>query len=153
MAEFVDVMKTARRMCKSMDKCYVCPLHGLFDECCLQINKPYYYVDSYLARYEADIMKWGAENPESRYPTWQEWNDLNFPDADDYITPCDFMPKKKVEALMGKKCINLNCSQCIKFPIPADIAQKLGVKPIKVTLPNGVAANCTETTTAERDDK
>lgn len=126
MAEFVDVMKTARRMCKSMDKCYVCPLHGIFDECCLQINKPYYYVDSYLARYEADIMKWGAENPESRYPTWQEWQQKNFPDSLYNLIPCEFM------AMDNEKCLSYyrDCKKCANQPIPADIAQKLGIKPV-----------------------
>ena len=124
MAEFVDVMKTARRMCKSMDKCYVCPLHGIFDECCLQINKPYYYVDSYLARYEADIMKWDAENPELRYPTWREWQQANFPDASLFIQPCTFT------GVTGGYCSRHNCHECAEHHIPADIAKKLGVKPI-----------------------
>lgn len=130
MAEFFEVMKQARRMCNEMDECEVCPLYDGFSECCLLSDGSLCHMDSDFARYEADIMKWAAENPESRYPTWQEWNDLNFPDSDDYNTPCGFMPKKKVEALMGKKCINLSCSQCIKSPIPADIAKKLGIQPI-----------------------
>ena len=130
MAEFVDVLKMARRMCESIDKCGDCPLMDASTELCYLDKYPKEYNDKDFIRHEAAIMKWAAENPEVRYPTWQEWNDLNFPDSDDYNTPCGFMPKKKVEALMGKKCINLSCSQCIKSPIPADIAEKLGIQPI-----------------------
>lgn len=125
MAEFVDVMKMARRMCKSIDDCGDCPIFTLC------------YFDKYLKEYngdlvqqEAAIIKWDAENPELRYPTWREWHSMNFPDAEDYITPCGFIPRQKVEALMGNKCIDLDCSQCIKLPIPADIAKKLGIQPI-----------------------
>ena len=131
MAEFVEVMKQARRMCGSIF-CDNCILSRNSDEMCIWEDAPARLTDEVIAEIEAKTLQWAAErleHPESRYPTWQEWNDLNFPDSDDYNTPCGFMPKKKVEALMGKKCINLNCSQCIKSPIPADIAEKLGIKP------------------------
>lgn len=126
MAEFFDVMKQVRRMCASIS-CNNCILPRWSDEMCIWEDAPWGFTDEVIAEIEAKTLKWDAEHPELRYPTWQEWNDLNFPD---YITPCGFMPKKKVEALMGKKCINLNCSQCVKLPIPADIARKLGVQPI-----------------------
>ena len=129
MAEFFEVMKQTRRMCASVS-CNNCILPRHSDEMCILEDAPVKLTDEEIAEIEAKTMKWAAENPEVRYPTWQEWNDLNFPDSDDYNTPCGFMPKKKVEALMGKKCINLSCSQCIKSPIPADIAEKLGIQPI-----------------------
>lgn len=129
MAEFVEVMRTARRMCNEMDECEVCPLYDGFSECCLLSDGSLCHMDSDFARYEADIMKWGAEHPEVRYPTWQEWHSTNFPDFEDYITPCNFMPMQEVEALMGKRCADIRCYQCIKLPIPADIAKKLGIKP------------------------
>lgn len=129
MAEFSEVMKQVKRMCGSIS-CDNCILPRSSDEMCIWEDAPAKLTNEEIAEIEAKTLKWAVENPEVRYPTWREWNDLNFPDADDYITPCGFMPKKKVEALMGKKCINLNCSQCIKLPIPADIAKKLGIQPI-----------------------
>lgn len=126
MAEFFDVMKQVRRMCASIS-CNNCILPRWSDEMCIWEDAPWGFTDEVIAEIEAKTLKWDAEHPELRYPTWQEWNDLNFPD---YIAPCGFMPKKKVEALTGKKCINLNCSQCMKLSIPVDIARKLGIQPI-----------------------
>ena len=80
--------------------------------------------DEYKRRAEA------VGSAKTRYPTWQEWYSTNFPNFADYITPCNFMPMQEVEALMGKRCADLRCCQCIKLPIPADIAKRLGVQPI-----------------------
>ena len=99
MAEFFDVMKQVRRMCASIS-CNNCILPRWSDEMCIWEDAPWGFTDEVIAEIEAKTLKWDAEHPELRYPTWQEWNDLNFPD---YITPCGFMPKKKVEALTGKK--------------------------------------------------
>lgn len=72
MAEFVEVMRNAKRMCNDMDECEVCPLYDGFNECYLLSDWALCHMDTDFARYEADIMKWGAEHPEVRYPTWQE---------------------------------------------------------------------------------
>lgn len=123
MAEFVDVMKTARRMCKSIDDCADCPLTDLC------------YFDKYLKEYdgsliqqEAVIMKWDAENPELRYPTWREWQREHFRDAAIMIRPCEFMSDADARCFdyMGAHC----CSDCANQPIPADVAKKLGIQPI-----------------------
>ena len=127
MAEFVEVMKQARRMCNEMDECEVCPLYDGFSECCLLSDGSLCHMDSDFARYEADIMKWGAENPESRYPTWWEWQKNNFPNADDPMYPCSFIGTKDANC-KGQSA----CTQCSNQPIPADIAQKLGIQPITV---------------------
>lgn len=129
MAEFVDVLKMARRMCKNVDACDDCPIYDSLSRYC-KLSRPLFSSDSDFAKCEAAIMEWGAENPELRYPTWQEWHSTNFPDFEDYITPCNFMPMQEVEALMGKRCADLRCCQCIKLPIPADVAKKLGIQPI-----------------------
>ena len=119
MAEFVDVMKTARRMCKSIDDCADCPLTDLC------------YFDKYLKEYdgsliqqEAVIMKWDAENPEVRYPTWREWQWEHFPDAANMIYPCEYISWADAHC-----CSKKDCSDCRCQPIPADIAEKLGIKP------------------------
>ena len=119
MAEFVEVMKQARRMCKSIDDCADCPLTDLC------------YFDKYLKEYdgsliqqEAVIMKWAAENPELRFPTWREWQREHFPDGAKMICPCEYISWTDAHC-----CTNEDCSDCRNQPIPDDIAQKLGIKP------------------------
>ena len=130
MAEFMEVMRTARRMCIEMDECEVYPLYDGFNECCLLSDGPLCHMDSDFARYEADIMKWAAENPEVRYPTWREWQQDHFPDAANIMHPCAFMRISDVH------CCDFStpnrCRNCANQPIPAEIAEKLGVKPIPI---------------------
>lgn len=128
MAEFFEVMKQTRRMCWSVS-CNNCILPRRSDEMCILEDAPANLTDEEIAEIEAKIMKWAAENPEVCYPTWREWHSTNFPDFEDYITPCNFISKESVERSMGKRCVDLKCCQCIKLPIPAEIAEKLGIKP------------------------
>ena len=128
MAEFFEVIKQIRRMFWSAS-CNNCILPRRSDEMCILEDAPAKLTDEEIADIEAKTMKWAAEHPEVRYPTWQEWYSTNFPYFEDYITPCNFMPMQEVEALMGKRCADLRCCQCIKLPITADIAKKLGIKP------------------------
>ena len=75
---------------------------------------------------EKHIMQWAAEHPEPVYPTWKEWRDKNFSNNDAPMWPCTFETKEYL------KCKNfIRCEQCINTPIPAHIAAKLGIKPIK----------------------
>lgn len=127
MAGFVEVMRTARRMCNDMDECEVCPLYDGFNECCLLSDGPLCHMNSDFARYEADIMKWAAENPENRYPTWREWQKENFPDTDSPMYPCSFIGTANANC-----AVQNSCAKCSNQPIPADIAQKLGIQPIPV---------------------
>lgn len=124
MAEFVEVMKQARRMCNEMDECEVCPLYDGFSECCLLSDGSLCHMDSDFARYEADIMKWAAENPEVRYPTWREWQREHFRDAAIMMRPCVYI------SYTDAHCRDYeDCGDCVNQPIPADIAEKLGIKP------------------------
>ena len=70
------------------------------------------------------LRKWAAEHPEQRYPTWNEWQHSMFPDANGKIIPCSFASVDKFG------CDGLLCEECREQPIPADIAEKLGIKPI-----------------------
>ena len=122
---FVEVMKQARRMCKEMDECEVCPLYDGFNECCLLSDGPLCHMDSDFVRYEADIMKGAVENPEFRFPTWHEWANEQFPDADKGMRTCAFISKERANCMAQD-----TCNDCRNQPIPADIARKLGIKPI-----------------------
>ena len=120
MAKFVEVMRQAKRMCESFrDGCRECPI-GDADElgCGITVTPGMDYEEV-----ERRVMQWAAEHPESVYPTWDEWQNSVFPDAGRYIMPCEFESKNRF------KCKEKTCHQCINEPIPADIAEKLGIKP------------------------
>jgi hypothetical protein len=61
--------------------------------------------------------------PELVYPTWEEWQKEKFPDASSSMHPCCFGPCERFDD--GSN----DCGNCMERPIPADIAEKLGVKP------------------------
>lgn len=129
MAEFMEVMRTARRMCISMGNCEEnCPLHDTFSECSWLHNSPEDINENNLAKCEAAIMKWAAENPELRYPTWDEWQQEHFRDGANMIRPCEFMSRADAHCFVHMYADG--CRDCANQPIPADIAQKLGIQPI-----------------------
>ena len=70
------------------------------------------------------LRAWAEEHPAPRYPTWDEWQHSMFPDASVKMMPCSFTSKDKLG------CRGLICLDCRKQPIPADIAEELGIKPI-----------------------
>lgn len=115
MAEFQEVMRQRTRMCKSYSKCGNCGL-DVFSSCS-------HYPDDKLEMAERIIMDWAAAHPEPRYPTWKEWAETNFDDAYIMILPCAFTTCPIIE----RKCSK---AECVNTCIPADIAQKLGIKPI-----------------------
>lgn len=133
MAEFVEVMRHRKRMCDAPGSCAKCPL-----------NAPSLHLLTMCERYmtlkpeEAEklIMAWAAEHPEPKYPSWNEaWKQL-FPKAylnnstlfDTVNAPClqHFLP------MPDCKCPDGGCAECLDRPIPADIAEKLGIKPLEV---------------------
>jgi hypothetical protein len=116
MAEFQEVMRHANRLCGGFENCRECPIEeiGLCGA-----------IDCNAAKAERIIMDWAAANPESRYPTWREWQSATFPDAGSNMRPCAF----------GLSCDGVSCLQCPDRTIPADIAKKLGVEPIREDKP------------------
>ena len=130
MAEFQEVVKQAKRMCKSNGcTCNSCLLLDEKDECrhrdAIYNETPEDWKLDKLAEIERIVMDWAAEHPEEIYPTWKEWQDTNFPNNDSLILPCIF----ESEEYFGCK-LEIECEKCINKPIPADIAEKLGIKPI-----------------------
>ena len=121
MAEFQEVMKQAKRMCKEFgNDCAGC---GLASSHCPLGPIPE-NMDADFANVERIIMNWAKKHPEPRYPTWEEWHTENFPNAAARVYPCVFADSKSF------RCMNHGCDTCRDFPIPADIAEKLGIKPI-----------------------
>ena len=121
MAEFTEVMRQAKRMCTAhggMCNSRNCPLDN-GEACRLAADQD----GEDYSDVERIIMSWAAEHPEPVYPSWKEaWDEL-FPQATNI--PCP-------EIYFGVKCCDVddNCDVCKDNPTPADIAAKLGIRPI-----------------------
>lgn len=91
---------------------------------CIWEDAPSMFTDEVIAEIEAKTLKWAAENPEVRYPTWREWQQDHFRDAESMVRPCVYI------SYTDAHCRDYNdCGDCANQPIPADIAEKLGIKP------------------------
>lgn len=122
MAEFQEVMRQWKRRCEHCDakedaRCYV---HGYT---CEAFNKMKDCTNFKFV--EEDIMKWAEEHPEPVYPTWREWLiKLGIVSFDvDFRALLDTRPTTLANTV--KAYINEEGSK----PIPADIAEKLGLQP------------------------
>ena len=120
MAEFSEVMRHVKRMCEAQEDCDECPVCNALDCVCVIAD----LIELDLEKMENIVMQWSAENPEPKYPTWQEWHESEFPKSARPICPLNFM---------GSEVCNewQDCSDCRERRIPANIAKKLGVKPIE----------------------
>lgn len=121
MAEFKDVHRNMVRMCDAMraedNGCAPCPLDGI---CAKFITLS----EDAIATIERVVTQWAAEHPEPVYPSWEEgWKQL-FPNGID--TPCP----SEYDAKYGHDCLKLSCLNCKRRSIPAEVAEKLGIKPI-----------------------
>ena len=119
MAEFNEVVKAFNRMDETFSRnCKECPMPGQNIGQCrkLLFDDP--------ETYGHIVMHWAAEHPEPQYPTWKEWQKINFPDAQFTIFPCEF---DRGTTFGCPRCGP--CNVCRAQPIPAEIAEKLGIKP------------------------
>lgn len=113
MAEFQEVVKQWRRMCAG----HVCDnREGDVLICPLTIKHSGYPCDytvtdlsqEAVAQVEDIVMTWAAEHPEPMYPTWGEW-------------------LMEIGILKGNKATGFSINYDVH--IPADIVEKLGLKP------------------------
>lgn len=115
MVKFQEVIRQFHRMCKSGNciEIKTCPLMKKPNaESCIM------YAFENPCDFENIVMAWAAEHPEPVYPTWLEWlESLGFGIAyrDGYDTN-------------GVDGWAFSFNEAEK-PIPADLAQKLGIKP------------------------
>lgn len=122
MSEFTEVMRQARRMCETFcDACSKCPIGNANElECGIT---PTSEMD--FKEVERRVMQWAAEHPEPVYPSWEEgWRQI-FPDAK--YTPC---PGNFGIKYIVPDCAYRACTDCKSNPMPAEVAEKLGIKPI-----------------------
>lgn len=117
MTDFVQTMKDWRRMCNKYFKgknwvCNkTCPMYA-FEVCSKPMNKyptPLEIGDDLAHEIECVIMTWAAEHPEPVYGTWLEF--IKRFETGERKSDNDFI------IWMGTT------------PIPANIAEKLGLKP------------------------
>ena len=107
MAEFAKVAHEWVRMCKvysDAGDCMKCPM--VTNPICGCMSDDNGASEKDIAKAEADIMSWAAEHPEPVYPTWYGW-----------LT------------MMGAVTSSDDLWMDLQQPIPADIAQKLGIEP------------------------
>lgn len=121
MAEFAEVIKQAQRMCNEMS-CEDCPLEDVLEACPIGDTS----FNAGLASMEKLVMDWAAQNPEPKYPTWFCWQNDVFRNHGLEICPKSF----GVDCPYNNVPTGHECDICRNRPIPAYIAEKLGVKPI-----------------------
>lgn len=132
MAEFQEVVRQIKRMCDSHGaSCHGCTLKEKSGLCTLVHDDefiPEDWEEIKAAEIEMVVMHWAANNPEPRYPTWNEWYKATFPNSNYHTVPCPSMFYKICET--SNYHGEVECYECKNQPIPADIAEKLGIKPI-----------------------
>ena len=114
MAEYIEVMKQKKRMCNST-LCCKCDIFHLSGE---DISNCSQFILNNPSKAETIIMTWAAEHPEPVYPTWAEWLNSIGVIISDRPFPTLNIPVYVYQA--GKKMVE---------PIPANIAEKLGITP------------------------
>lgn len=102
-------MKQKKRMCNSI-LCCKCDIFHLSGE---NISNCPQFISNNPGKAEKIIMAWAADHPEPVYPTWVE-----------YLVGIGVIPHEirleTADALMDTHLLK---------PIPADIAEKLGLQP------------------------
>lgn len=127
MSEFTEIMRQAKRLCAAHDStCSTnnCPLDS-GEACRLSVDLD----GEDYNELERIIMDWAAEHPEPVYPSWAEgWRQI-FPEADIRRALC---PEVFGDKYRCDWCYDDNddCDECLERPMPAEIAEKLGIKPI-----------------------
>lgn len=120
MAEFVQIMKDWRRMCQHMEKmggdrsCDICPLgrcNAIYED---DGNTDY-------AEIGEKVLTWAAEHPEPVYPTWIDWL------MSEGVIPTNDIAANSTDS--GVRAGMFYVTSKAFGPIPADIAQKLGIEP------------------------
>ena len=121
MAQFVDVMNQARRIClEHPGDCDGCPLYDDDSLVC-----QFTLCEKYLSYDTAEriVLKWAEEHPE--YPSWYQYQETTFPGHTRWICPMAFGVPCQCKSVTSVQA----CTKCRNSPIPAEIAKKLGIKP------------------------
>ena len=135
MAEFQEVMRQYMRLCKSLGsdedakKCKSCPISCKNNPTGIPCDDVL-WLEPQIS--EEIIMKWAAEHPEPKYPTWVDWWNENFGgEGRRMLRPCSFVPPRELGCNIGHDGCMQAPYKCWHTRIPAHIAEKLGIEPIK----------------------
>lgn len=121
MAEFTEVMKQAQRMCLAIRYCQECPAWDDEEGC--GVSPDHTPINGFNG-IEQRVTAWAENHPEPVYPSWEDgWKQI-FPEAVD--TPC---PAMYGEQYKNAACAEVLCVNCMKRPMPAEIAERLGIHP------------------------
>ena len=115
MAEFSEIIKQFKRMCwyYSRDKTQTgCPMSVLYPNCNIGHCRELLF-DS-PGHVEYIVTKWAADHLEPKYPTWGEWLE------EQHIVNPIISPDASSQYLLK--------AWYYDSPIPADIAEKLGIE-------------------------
>lgn len=115
-AEYSEVIKQFKRMCRYTNRNGSpndCPLYCKGHGCNISHCRLLAFEDK---KFQNVVMAWAAEHPEPVYPTWR-----------DALLKCGLLYEQR-DNKSGSREIKPNWPEMAK-PIPADIAQKLGIEP------------------------
>lgn len=109
MAEFANIMHHLHRMCDlNVDGCSKCPLYH--NPVCGDLTN---MTADDIAKAEMEIVSWAKRHPEPTYPSWLKWLHEQLP---------DMVGRDDHDAI----------SILLLNRVPADIAEKLGIRPERV---------------------
>ena len=123
MAEFQEVIRQWGRMCKcntcgNEEDLPMCPI-----DCSLGLalcdELPHNWTEEAAEQFEAIVIKWAEEHPEPVYPTFAEWLYVSF------LKWCQANHPRRA------KDEKAWFDYLYETHIPANIAQKLGIKPVE----------------------
>lgn len=135
--DFVQTMKGWRRMCETIQSenqktssggwCKGCPVQGV----CVIDTEIKDTTEKGLAMIGERIQSWAEENPELIYPTWGEWLEQQG------ICFSSLTHRNHVGGIAIPEVFNYQiegktafiCGDKVNEPIPADMAQRLGIEP------------------------
>lgn len=122
MAEFTEIMRQWRRLCKEQDNrfrdnmCDHCPLYeATHERGCAAIYEDDAGEMDY-AEAERVVTDWAAEHPEPEYPTWREW-----------MMEAGLLKWHAIPNTYARETVP--DWEVLLKPIPAEIARKLGIEP------------------------
>lgn len=119
MAEFVEVMRKIRELCKEREGCAGCIMMNDI-ACGVTTGTPSLSEEEIERR----VAQWEAAK--SKYPSWKEaWEKL-FPYACEVPCPQKYFDKDCFPVFI---CAEHDCDRCKALPIYPEIAEKLGIKP------------------------
>ena len=120
MAEYARIMRNVHRMCKLYKSCNKCPLFIETDGCMAEPQDIFMPKET-----ERRVLEWERTHPAPVYPSWYEYQQQTFPGHTRWICPMAFGVQCQCKSVTSVQA----CTKCRNSPIPAEIAEKLGIMP------------------------